>query len=164
MSERPERPSAISATASGSHTCATRYRRTPHPSKQRRKTMPNYYPVMLDIRDRLAIVVGGDQVAAEKAAALSASGARVRVISPDFCNELLQQAENRRVTLQRKAYEPGALAGAFVVIAAINDLRLAVAVQAATEIYTLSLHDALPTWSAPRASAAPRCGPAPRSG
>ncbi len=95
--------------------------------------MPNYYPVMLDIRDRLAIVVGGDQVAAEKAAALSASGARVRVISPDFCNELLQQAENRRVTLQRKAYEPGDLAGAFVVIAAINDLRLAEAIQAETQ-------------------------------
>src|SRR5207244_9483994 len=97
-------------------------RRTPHPSKQRRKIMPNYYPVMLDIRDRLAIVVGGDQVAAEKAAALSASGARVRVISPDFCNELLQQAENRRVTLQRKAYEPGDVAGAFVCIAALTGL------------------------------------------
>src|SRR5256885_16559256 len=124
MSERPESPSAISATASASHTCATGYGPRPHPSKQRRKTMPNYYPVMLDIRDRLAIVVGGDQVAAEKAAALSASGARVRVISPDFCNELLQQAENRRVTLQRKAYEPGDLTRAFGGVGAINDLLL----------------------------------------
>src|SRR2546429_1120470 len=130
MSERPERPSAISATASASHTCATRYRRTPHPSKQSKKPKQINYPVLLDIRDRLATVIGGDQVAEEKAAALSASGARVRVISPDFCNELLQQAENRRVTLQRKAYEPGDLVGAFVVIAAINDLRLAEAIQA----------------------------------
>ena len=32
--------------------------------------MPKYYPIMLDVRDRLAIVIGGDQVAAEKAAAL----------------------------------------------------------------------------------------------
>jgi len=44
--------------------------------------MPKYYPVMLDVRDRLAIVVGGDRVAAEKAAALSASGAHVSVINP----------------------------------------------------------------------------------
>ena len=95
--------------------------------------MPNYYPVMLDIRDRLAIVVGGDQVAAEKAAALSASGARVRVISPEFCDELLQQAENRRVTLQRKAYEPGDLAGAFVVIAATNDAQLIQAIWTETQ-------------------------------
>src|SRR5438270_7847384 len=133
MSERLERPSAISATVSAPNTCATRYRRTSDPSKQRRTPMPNYYPIMLDIRDRRAIVVGGDQVAAEKAAALSASGARVRVISPEFCDELLQQAENRRVTLQRKAYETGDLVGAFVVIAAINDLRLAEAIQAETQ-------------------------------
>ena len=95
--------------------------------------MPNYYPIMLDIRDRLAIVVGGDQVAAEKAAALSASGARVRVLSPEFCDELLRQAEHSQVALQRKAYEPGDLAGAFVVIAAINDLEIAEAIQAETQ-------------------------------
>src|SRR6266568_7037000 len=133
MSERPERPSAISATASASHTCATRYRRTPHPSKQRRKTMPNYYPVMLDIRDRLAIVVGGDQVAAEKAAALSASGARVSVLSPTFCDELLWMAEHKQVTLLQKAYERGDLAGAFVVIAATNNSQLIEAIWAETQ-------------------------------
>ena len=48
--------------------------------------MPKYYPVMLDVRDRVAIVVGGDRVAAEKAAALAASGARVSVLSPTFCD------------------------------------------------------------------------------
>lgn len=34
--------------------------------------MPNYYPLMLDIRNRPALVIGGNPVAAEKAAALSA--------------------------------------------------------------------------------------------
>src|SRR5437588_11245965 len=135
MSERPERPSAISATASASHTCATRYRRTPHPSKQRRKTMPNYYPVMLDIRDRLAIVVGGDRVAAEKAAALTASGAHVSVINPVFCNELLIQSEHKKVMLQRKAYEPGDLAGAFVVIAVTSDPQLIQAIWTETQTH-----------------------------
>ena len=38
--------------------------------------MPKYYPVMLDVRGRLAIVLGGNRVAAEKAAALAASGAQ----------------------------------------------------------------------------------------
>ncbi|HEU5227927.1 MAG TPA: bifunctional precorrin-2 dehydrogenase/sirohydrochlorin ferrochelatase [Ktedonobacteraceae bacterium] len=83
--------------------------------------MPNYYPVMLDVRGRKAIVIGGDRVAAQKAAALTASGADVSVISQQFCDELLQQAEHRRVSLVRKAYAPGDLAGAFVVIAATND-------------------------------------------
>ena len=95
--------------------------------------MPRYYPVMLDIHDRLAIVVGGDRVAAEKAAALTASGARVSVLSPAFCDELLQQAERKQVMLRRKAYEPGDLAGAFVVIAATNNPQLIEAIWAETQ-------------------------------
>ncbi|MBV8821755.1 MAG: bifunctional precorrin-2 dehydrogenase/sirohydrochlorin ferrochelatase [Chloroflexi bacterium] len=78
--------------------------------------MPKYYPIMLDIRKRQAVVVGGDRVAAEKAAALSASGAYVTVISPEFCEELL--ALSQQVTLRCKTYEYGDLAEAFVVVAA----------------------------------------------
>src|SRR5260370_7603482 len=95
--------------------------------------MPKYYPVMLDVRDRLAIVVGGDRVAAEKAAVLSASGARVHVISLEFCDELLLQAERKQVTLLRKSYEPGDLGGAFVVIAAANDPGLVQAIWTETQ-------------------------------
>jgi len=95
--------------------------------------MPNYYPLMLDVRGRQAIVIGGDRVAAEKAAALAASGARVSVLSSEFCAELLAQAEQKRVTLHRKAYEPGDLAGAFVVIAATNDPQLIQAIWAETQ-------------------------------
>ena len=95
--------------------------------------MPNYYPLMLDVRGRQAIVIGGDRVAAEKAAALAASGAYVSVLSQEFCAELLAQAKQKQVTLRRKAYEPGDLAGAFVVIVATNDLQLIQAVWAETQ-------------------------------
>jgi precorrin-2 dehydrogenase/sirohydrochlorin ferrochelatase len=90
--------------------------------------MPNYYPVMLDIRGKDAIVIGGDEVAAEKAAGLVAAGAAVRVISPTFCDTLLTLAEQQKVTLSHKAYQTGDLAGAFLVIAATNDPHLAEAV------------------------------------
>lgn len=86
--------------------------------------MSKYYPVMLDVRGRLALVIGGDRIAAEKAAALSVSGARVKVLSSVFCDELRQQAELHEVTLLHKAYEKGDLAGAFIVIAATNDQTL----------------------------------------
>jgi len=95
--------------------------------------MPKYYPVMLDVRGRLAIVIGGDRVAAEKAAALSASGAHVNVQSLEFCDEILTQAEQKCVTLRRKAYEPGDLADAFVVIAATNDPQLVQAIWTETQ-------------------------------
>jgi precorrin-2 dehydrogenase / sirohydrochlorin ferrochelatase len=80
--------------------------------------MPGYYPIMLNIRERPALVIGGDDVAAEKAAALSASGARVTVLSVEFCPALLALAEQGTITLRKKAYAQGDLAGAFVVVAA----------------------------------------------
>ncbi len=83
--------------------------------------MPNYYPIMLDVRQRPALVIGGNRVAAEKAAALSASGAVVTAMNPGFCEELLSLEHRQQVTLRYKIYEPGDLAGAFVVVAATDD-------------------------------------------
>lgn len=86
--------------------------------------MPNYYPIMLDVRGRTALVIGGDRIAAEKAAALVASGANVTLMSPTFGPEVLALQQQQHVYLLQKGYEPGDLAGAFVVIAATNDKPL----------------------------------------
>lgn len=92
-------------------------------------SMPNYYPIMLDVRGRSAIVVGGDSIAAEKASALVASGAHVTALAPAFCAELQALADHGGVTLHRKEYAPGDLAGAFVVVAAAtHDQALAEAI------------------------------------
>ncbi|SRR5579875_226882 len=87
--------------------------------------MPNYFPIMLDIRGRRALVIGGDQVAAQKAASLAASGADVIVQSQQFCPQLLALAGQQRISLRQKVYEPGDLAGAFVVVAATGDRAFA---------------------------------------
>jgi precorrin-2 dehydrogenase/sirohydrochlorin ferrochelatase len=79
---------------------------------------------MLDIRDRQAIVIGGDALAAEKAAALFRSGAHVIAINPTFGEEFREQAARQEVTLLTRAYEPGDLAGAFAIVAATNDPQL----------------------------------------
>jgi precorrin-2 dehydrogenase / sirohydrochlorin ferrochelatase len=72
-------------------------------------------------------------VAAEKAASLAASGAHVSVLNPTFCPALLQQSEAGRVALWRKAYEPGDLAGAFVVVAVASSPELAETVWTETQ-------------------------------
>ncbi|HEX7734240.1 MAG TPA: bifunctional precorrin-2 dehydrogenase/sirohydrochlorin ferrochelatase [Ktedonobacteraceae bacterium] len=95
--------------------------------------MPNYYPVMLDVRSRPVIVIGGDRVAAEKAAALAASGALVSVLSPEFSTEVLELEQHGQVTLRAKSYEPGDLAGAFVVVAATTDPALIAAIWRETQ-------------------------------
>lgn len=88
---------------------------------------------MLDVHERAAIVVGGDRVAAEKAAALAASGAQVSMLSSEFSAEVLDLETRGLVTLRAKAYEPGDLAGAFVVVAATNDQQLIEAIWQETQ-------------------------------
>lgn len=91
--------------------------------------MPNYYPIMLDVRNRMALVIGGDRIAAEKATNLSLCGAQVTVMAPDFCTELLDLEHSGAISLRYKTYEPGDLAGAFVVIATTtHDLPLSQAI------------------------------------
>nr|BBH92433.1 precorrin-2 dehydrogenase [Thermogemmatispora argillosa] len=81
--------------------------------------MPNYYPIMLDVRGRRVVVIGGDRVAAERVQAFAACGAQVCVIAPEWCAELEQvvQELGPQVELRRRSYQPGDLEGAFVVIA-----------------------------------------------
>ncbi len=95
--------------------------------------MPNYYPLMLNVRGRPAIVIGGDRVASEKAAALVACGAQVTVQSEDFGPELLTRAEQGSLILKRKTYEPGDLQGAFVVVASTHDPLLIQAIWTETQ-------------------------------
>jgi precorrin-2 dehydrogenase/sirohydrochlorin ferrochelatase len=95
--------------------------------------VPRYYPVMLDVRERPVMVIGGDKIAAEKAAALASSGARVSMISPQPGEEVLRLEERGQVTLRRKSYEPGDLAGAFVVVAATSDQELIEAIWQETQ-------------------------------
>src|SRR5262245_55174415 len=86
--------------------------------------MANYYPLMLDLRGRTVIVIGGNRMAAEKVAGLSTSDAHITVINPTFNADLRRRAERGEITLRRKAYERGDLAGAFVVFAAVTDPEL----------------------------------------
>jgi precorrin-2 dehydrogenase/sirohydrochlorin ferrochelatase len=88
---------------------------------------------MLDVRERQAIVVGGDPIAVEKATALAASGARVTMLSPEFGPEALALEERGQVTLRVKSYEPGDLAGAFVVVAATTNPQLIEAIWQETQ-------------------------------
>lgn len=94
--------------------------------------MPQYYPIMLDVQQRPALVIGGNRIAAEKATALAACGAVVTVINPDFCEALLALAQKQQVTLRYKSYEAGDLAGAFVVVAASDDPQQIEAIWAET--------------------------------
>jgi len=78
--------------------------------------VPFAYPLMLDVSDRFAVIIGGGAVAARKAAALFEAGAtRVRVVAPAFDGSLHPRAE--RIT---EPYAPHHLDDAGLVFAATD--------------------------------------------
>lgn len=82
------------------------------------------YPVFLDVRERKCVVVGGGEIAARKAEALLDSGAAVTVISPEFCQDLEEHASTGRISCIRAPYCEDALDGAFVAVAATDDMAV----------------------------------------
>lgn len=80
--------------------------------------MAKYYPIFLNIQDKKCVVVGGGNVAWRKVCSLKDAGAKVTVMSPEFCPELEKEAE---VELIRQKYDAGVLRGAVVVVASTDD-------------------------------------------
>src|SRR5258708_269424 len=115
----------------------------------------NGYPVELDLVAKLAVVVGGGAVALRRTRALVEAGALVTVIAPDVTSELAALP----VTLRRRRYRDGDLAGAWLVHAATDDpaVNAAVAAEADRErIWCVRADDG--------AASAARTPPVPRPG
>ncbi len=82
----------------------------------------SYYPVYLDLRGRRCVVLGGGATALEKIGGLLEAGADVTVVAADPAEGIAALAGNSRLTLARREYRPGDLAGAFLAIdASWND-------------------------------------------
>jgi precorrin-2 dehydrogenase/sirohydrochlorin ferrochelatase len=84
-----------------------------------------YYPVMLNVRNKPVLVIGADDSAAEKARSLVDCGARVTVIGPAFGGYLRALAASGAVALWEKHYQPGDMAGYFLVVAVTADPQVA---------------------------------------
>jgi precorrin-2 dehydrogenase/sirohydrochlorin ferrochelatase len=82
------------------------------------------YPVVLGLRGRRALVVGGGKVAARKAAGLLAADAHVVVVSPTFLPAFGRLVDTAALTLVERPYVPSDLEGMVVVVAATDDRRV----------------------------------------
>lgn len=79
------------------------------------------YPIVLVNLSRGAVVVGGGEVAARKVAGLLEGNAAVTVISPHLCPALEVLAAQGRITVLRRPYQYGDLAGAALAFACTAD-------------------------------------------
>jgi len=79
------------------------------------------YMVNLSITGRLAVVIGGGQVAARKIQDLLAAGARVKVFATRACDRVATLAEEKCIQLHLRPYAEANLAGAFVAVCATDN-------------------------------------------
>jgi siroheme synthase-like protein len=113
----------------------------------------SYYPVYLDLRDRLSVVVGGTALAEEKARGLLAAGARVTVIALEGTAGLAELARGAALVHLARGFKDGDLAGAALVIVTESDpaVRDAVFAEAREGNVLINTVDDLPrcNWIAP---------------
>jgi uroporphyrin-III C-methyltransferase/precorrin-2 dehydrogenase/sirohydrochlorin ferrochelatase len=76
---------------------------------------------MLDVRRRRCLVVGGGGIALRKAQGLIEEDALVTVVAPEVVAPLARLADEGRLRLERRPYEPGEAAAYALVLAATDD-------------------------------------------
>jgi precorrin-2 dehydrogenase/sirohydrochlorin ferrochelatase len=83
--------------------------------------MGEHLPVLLNVRKKLCVVIGGGEVALRKVRTLLDLGAHVRVVSPLLDKALGELVEKDAIEWEPREYQPGDLEGAFLVVAASSD-------------------------------------------
>ncbi len=119
--------------------------------------MPRYYGIYLDVKERLGIVFGGNAHEGErKVKYLLECGANVKLYSPDdeISEALRELAGNGEIEWVDRKYQPGDLAGGWVVIVAdtaSQETNEAISKEAAERNILLNVMDVTPlcTWIAP---------------
>lgn len=80
----------------------------------------HYYPVLLNLTGKKAVVVGGGRIAERKVLSLVKASANITVVSPSLTSRLLTEKKEKRIDHLPRPYKKGDLKGAFLVIAATN--------------------------------------------
>ena len=80
-----------------------------------------YFPIFLTISGKSCLVVGGGAIATRKANDLVETGAHVNVVAETPCDDIIEMAQNGKITLNRRRFVPEDVSGMFLVYAATDD-------------------------------------------
>ena len=108
-------------------------RKSEEGAPSQRPQEPLLYPLSLRMHDRLAVVVGGGNLAVRRVAGLRAARADILVVAPALSPSLEDLASRGRITVRRRGYEPADLHGAWLVLACTDQPEVNAAVAADAE-------------------------------
>lgn len=81
-------------------------------------------PIFVRLEGRRVLLVGAGNVALEKIGTLLKTGALLSVVAPEVRDEVRQLAVEGKLDLTERAFEPGDIDGAFLVITATNSAEV----------------------------------------
>jgi precorrin-2 dehydrogenase/sirohydrochlorin ferrochelatase len=82
------------------------------------------FPIFLKLGGRPCLVVGAGTVAESKIASLIEADAKVLVVAPDATPGVRSWAQAKRIEWRQRGFQPGDLAGIFIVVAATSSTEL----------------------------------------
>ncbi len=85
-----------------------------------------YFPMYVEVKGKPCLIVGGGQVAFQKAVVLKDFEASLTVVAKEFCAKLVRYEEEypKQIRLIKKSYEPKDCDGKLLVVAATNRTQL----------------------------------------
>ncbi|MCX5879996.1 MAG: bifunctional precorrin-2 dehydrogenase/sirohydrochlorin ferrochelatase [Deltaproteobacteria bacterium] len=86
--------------------------------------MSRFYPILVDLQGKKALVVGGGKVAQRKIESLLEYGASVHVVARELTAELERLRSRRKIEFLGGEFSEAYLEGAFLVFAATDDASL----------------------------------------
>src|SRR5689334_13088750 len=86
--------------------------------------MARYLPIALNVESRTCVVIGGGPVAARRAMLLFESGAAVKVVAPELCEEMNRLAIEAVVSAVREPYRSEHLEGALLALACTDSTEV----------------------------------------
>lgn len=93
----------------------------------------DYLPIFLKLKERPCLVVGGGTVAARKVDTLRSAGARVTVLAPELCPQLVESHAQGKIAWRKKAFAPEDIESFDLAIAATGDAAVNEAVSEAAK-------------------------------
>ncbi|HEX7065626.1 MAG TPA: NAD(P)-binding protein [Bacillales bacterium] len=84
----------------------------------------NHYPLMVDLKNKKAVVIGGGKVALRKIESLLKAGANVVVVSPESVPGIEALEKERNLIWRRKKFTPDDPFDAFLIIAATDNRKV----------------------------------------
>ncbi|MFH1776701.1 MAG: bifunctional precorrin-2 dehydrogenase/sirohydrochlorin ferrochelatase [Candidatus Omnitrophota bacterium] len=83
-----------------------------------------YYPIMLNIKGKDCIVIGGGVVAERKVLSLLVAGGKITIISPNITKRLRQLLKQKKIIYKKRKFQEAFLHNASVVIAATANQKV----------------------------------------